>query len=78
MKYRPLIRNHGKMFTLETDDLGGLYLEVVCGGIAMFPVRIKLDEEEAEKHRQLGMPYLEKLACSISRTWPSFKPRAIT
>ena len=75
MKCRPLVINQESLFTLETDDLGALYLEVMCGGIAMFPVRVKLDSEETRRYHEDGVTFLKKLAYSIAHNWEAFKPR---
>lgn len=39
-------KNDTKMFALFRDYDGSHYLDVVCGGIGLFEVRVKLTEEE--------------------------------
>ena len=77
MKYQPLLVNQDWMFTLETDDKGALFLDVVCGGIGMYCVRVQLTGEEADAYHSQGMPFLEKLAKLISRDVEAFRSRVV-
>lgn len=58
--------DRGRMYALFSDGPGGLFLEVVCGGIAMYAVTVILSSEEAEAFEREGKPFLDSLAYRIA------------
>lgn len=54
-------------FALTEDGGGGLFLEVLCGGFAMYEIEMKLSDEEIERFRAAGVDFLASLAGEIRR-----------
>ena len=59
--------NEECMYRLEEDSGGDLYLTVVCGGIAMHEVRLKLNAVEAAMYQEGGSDYLRNLAYDAAK-----------
>ncbi len=55
-----------------------LFLEVVCGTVAVFTVTIQLTEEEKENYTTIGESYIDILASQISYSPNSFESRNIS
>lgn len=53
------------MYRLLREADGRLALEVVVGGIAMYTVRVRLDEREAEAYAREGTAFSDRLARQI-------------
>lgn len=54
-----------------------LFLEVVCGTVAVFTVTIQLNEEEKENYTAMGESYIDILASQITYSPNSFESRNI-
>jgi hypothetical protein len=74
MTEKELLVDHERWYTLLEDE-NGLLLAVVCGGVAMFEVRIRLTEGEAESYRKQGKPYLDDLARSVAYAPDRYRER---
>lgn len=59
--------NDASMYRLEEDTDGDLFITVVCGGIAMHEVRLKLNDAEAALYQVGGSDYLTNLAYKIGK-----------
>ncbi len=72
-----LIKNVSQLFTLWEED-GVMYLEVVCGGIAMYERVIKLNGTERERYAEIGETYISRLAREIAKHESRFTDRFTT
>lgn len=59
--------NDAHMYRLEEDSGGSLYLSVVCGGIGMYEVRLKLNDAEVARYKEGGSDYLRNLAYDVGK-----------
>ena len=64
-------------YTLFRTEDGAFILSVLCGRSAVYEVRIKLTETEANAFSNQGMEYLDSLAGEIRSAPSSFQERAI-
>ena len=64
---KTLIKNDDRMFELEEDDNGDLFLIVVAGGIAMYEVRVRLSDEEKTRYFDEGVAFIEDLAYRVAK-----------
>ncbi|WP_143006701.1 hypothetical protein [Aquimonas voraii] len=62
-------------FALTEGGGGGLFLEVLCGGFAMYELEMKLNDEEIERFRAVGVDFLASLANEIRRKSPELVAR---
>jgi len=62
------------MYSLEHDG-SGFILSVLCGGFAMYEVKIRLTEQETDSYRAQGKEFLDGLARSVSNSPNQFKER---
>jgi hypothetical protein len=53
------------MYRILREPSGSLAIEVVVGGMAMYSVRVRLDEGEAEAYTRDGHRYSDRLAKEI-------------
>jgi hypothetical protein len=60
---------------LRASD-GGLTLEVVVGGIAMYEVRVRLTSQEAESYSREGRAFTDRMAQAIMAD-PPFGGRSV-
>jgi hypothetical protein len=65
------------LYALTKDDAGGLYLEVACGGFAMYNLVIPLSQEEVADYQIDGKMSLDKLANRVTGNPSKFQVRAI-
>jgi hypothetical protein len=65
------------LFALTEDVSGDFFLEVFCGGFAMYELEMKLSGEEVEAFRIVGGDFLASLAKEIRRKSPDLLGRAI-
>lgn len=63
-------------YTLYEKE-GNLFLEVVCGTVAVFTVTIQLNEAEKEIYSDVGESYIDVLASEIAYSPNSFEDRNI-
>jgi hypothetical protein len=61
-----VMRNQDHMFTLYKEG-DKLLLEVVCGGIALYPIKIVLNESERTSYFEQGDEFLIRLARRINK-----------
>lgn len=66
-----------KMYSLEHDD-AGFILSVLCGGFAMYEVKIRLTEQEIREYKNTGKEFLDSLAKDVSHSPNQFKERWLT
>ena len=74
---RNIILEEPSSFQFFTNDSGSHFLDVLCGGFAMFSVCIRLNVEELSYYRELGDYYIQKLARDISYSPNSFASRNV-
>ncbi|QSQ25210.1 hypothetical protein JY651_09880 [Pyxidicoccus parkwayensis] len=55
---------------------GGLTLEVVVGGIAMYEVRVRLTPDEAQSYAREGTAFIDRMAKAIMAD-PPFGGRSV-
>lgn len=72
-----IIKNEKHMYFLEEDERGALYLEVLCGRIGMYTVRIELNAEERTGYAEEGEDFLNELARTISWDSTDFLKRQV-
>jgi hypothetical protein len=77
MPQKELFTDHDRWYSLAEDE-DGLLLAVVSGGVAMFEVRIRLSQDEADAYRQHGKSYLDELARTIAYSPSRYRDRWIT
>jgi len=77
MKTTEVLRSERYLYTLERDDAGGLYLMVVCGGVAWYVVTIALDAEERHRYESEGQPFLDELAQEVYAHPSRFQHRRV-
>jgi len=53
-------------YSLYRDDLGGLWLEVLCGELGLYEVCIKLLKDEEQSYKNDPM-YLQRLAFNVAK-----------
>ncbi len=63
-------------YTLYEKE-GNLFLEVVCGTVAVFTITIQLNEEEKENYTSIGESYIDVLASEIAYSPNGFEDRNI-
>jgi hypothetical protein len=63
------------MYRVLREGGGRIVLEVVVGGVAMYTVRVRLDEAEAAAYAREGSSYSDRLARDIMAR-PDFGGRA--
>lgn len=63
------------MYRVLREAGGRLVIEVVVGGIAMYTVRVRLDDVEAEAYAREGSGFSDRLAREIMAA-PKFGGRA--
>lgn len=61
-------------YTLYKENQNYL-LEVVCGGLAIFELKIALNREEINRYLSNGETYIDKLAEKIRKTPDKFLDR---
>jgi len=77
MELTSIIKNQEQMYELLVDDKDDLFLEVVCGGVGMYLVRIRLTGSERELYRQRGAAYVDELARDIVRNEVRYRERML-
>ena len=73
---KELMRNMDHMYILYQNE-SQLVIEVLCGGIGMFEVKVALDDDECEKYAEEGEGFLNSLAGDIARDHKKFANRTI-
>ena len=73
---KELIRNQEHMYSLYEDG-SRLIIEVLCGGIGMFEVKVVLDKDECDKYAEKGEIFLNTLASDIARDHKRYSDRII-
>lgn len=66
-----------KMYALTIDETGQLYLEVVCGGVAMENVVVALISEEKRRYQSSGKDFLGEMAVRIRHSREQFAGRNV-
>lgn len=66
-----------KMYALTSDDTGQLYLEVVCGGVAMENVVVALNSEEKQRYQSSGKDFLDEMAVRIQHSREQYAGRIV-
>ncbi len=78
MSDKTLIENPTRMYKLVENDSGDYILSVVCGGIAMFEMKIQLTPEEVSSYQNEGESFIERLATNVSKNTDAYKSRMKT
>lgn len=66
MRRVKLVSQEGQ-FALTEDEEGRQFLEVLCGGFAMYEVEMQLERDEISKYLAQGESFLLSLAGKIRR-----------
>jgi len=53
------------------------FLEVICGSVALFEIKIQLNEEEISNYLEKGEVYIEEMARTIQENPSKWKERTI-
>jgi len=69
---KELIRKQN--YSFYEDSQGSYWIEVVCGTIGLYEVKIKLLPEEVQKYKT-DIRFLDDLAYKISRSPASYEKR---
>lgn len=77
MKEKDVVINQDKMYRLFEDEYGHLYIGVVCGGVAVYEMKIKLTTDEVDRYNAHGIAVMDDLANDIAHNSSSFESRAI-
>lgn len=77
MSERNLVVDREEMYRLFQDE-GGLGLGVLSGGIGMYEIKIRLNEEERRAYEEQGRGFLEELSKEVRRERENFRNRWIT
>lgn len=59
------------------ESNGNYLLEVLCGGVGMYQLKIWLNASEKESYLKEGEEYIDRLAKSIQRSPSSYKDRSV-
>ena len=62
---KQLLIDQPNMYKLTTDDVGTLYMEVICGGFAMENIVVPLNSEEVSRYNESGKDFLDEMAVRI-------------
>ena len=71
-----LLIDSAKMYKLMKSDTSHI-LSVVCGGIAMYEVKIVLSEDEVGRYQAEGERYVDELAYDVSKNESKYKDRIL-
>lgn len=74
---RHIILEEASSFQFFTDDTGAHFLDVLCGGFAMFSVCIQLTEDELSRYGDFGDYFVQKLALVIAHAPETFAHRNV-
>ncbi|GEM_PF-5915660 len=75
MATQTLIKDDHRMFELVRADDGQLFQTVVCGGVALHEVCVRLSGAEVLQFNKGGVSFVEELACRIAKAPAAFKNR---
>jgi hypothetical protein len=64
------------LYKLVREASGALVIEVVVGGIVMYAVRVRLDEQETAAYAREGQAFTDRLAQAIMAD-PPFGGRSV-
>ncbi len=70
-----IYRSQEWMYSFTKDAKNNYFLEVVCGGIAMEMVKVKLTSSEVLSYQEKGRKALDELAVRILKNRTSFADR---
>lgn len=59
--------SHDHMCVLYRDQSGNRFLDTVCGGIAMYEVRIKLTQDQVDQWQEEGEPFMIDVAYRVTK-----------
>jgi len=54
-------------YELVSDAEGNYFLEVLCGGVGMYEVRIELTEAQVARYHEAGREFLHELALRVRK-----------
>jgi hypothetical protein len=69
--------NRERMYAVTVDSEGIKYLEVVCGGIAMENVVVRLTAQEVSLYEARGAAFLDQLAARVAKRRDQFLGRIV-
>lgn len=76
---KPLVTNTKEIIHKEPwkytffKENNGLFLDVICGGAAMYTLTVQLNQLQEEKYQKEGLPYIATLAKKITKSPSDFK-----
>jgi len=74
---KEIFRNERLMYTLKESEDGKQVLSVVCGGMAMYTVRLELDFSEREAFQKEGKTALDLLARKLCQNPDEYEDRLL-
>jgi len=73
-----LLVSQEHMYALTEDEEGAKFLEVVCGGVAMENVVVRLTDQELSAYESEGRQSLGRLARKVAKQRSSFSDRIVS
>jgi hypothetical protein len=77
LQMKELIRSDELLYILEEDEQQTLFLGVLCGGVGVYEVRIRLTDEEREEYLAQGRDFLDRLSLDVAKDHERFKDRIV-
>jgi hypothetical protein len=75
---RRMILEEPWSFSFWEEADGALVLEVVCGTVGMFEVRVRFSDEQRATYAREGEAFVRRLARAVNDAPDAFLPRATT
>lgn len=72
---REIFRNESEFYFLYEDDLGNFVISILCGGVAMYEIKMNLNSDELQKFSIDGVNYLNGLVDDIRKNSEKYKNR---
>jgi len=76
VREKNLVADRQGLYRLFEDEVG-LGLGVLCGGVGMYEVKIRLTEAEERRYREVGRGFLENLSKLVRQGREQFRDRWI-
>jgi hypothetical protein len=75
---RRMILEEPWSFSFWEEEDGALVLEVLCGTVGMFEVRVRFSDEQRAAYAHEGEAFVRRLARAVNDAPDAFLPRATT
>lgn len=77
MNEKVIFTDQKNRYQLCQDEIGNLYISVVCGGIGLYEIKFKLNEEEVEYYRKFGKKSLDDLSYNVAKNTEFYLERVV-